>query len=141
VRKLDPDQIGCNQLERSALPTLKQVASLSCQRLLIERREPLGDHVGVDNCRLHRSRSSRIISSAEGKLPSTRVTEARKRSSRSTKSWRRFSSFSLGTLSSSKTRTSAATDRWLLFARLRSESYKSFGMFSTYRVGIGTSYQ
>src|ERR1700676_644852 len=126
VGHLDRHQIRNEDLEFRAHPLVEQFFSLRRKRFCVQWWQPFRYGAGVDDYRFwrrtHRSRSSRIISSAVGNLPWTTGTEARSCMSLRTTSRRRRSSFSVGILASRRAITSAARERRFSLARLRRAS-------------------
>src|SRR6266404_5689779 len=108
------------------------------ERFLSGGKKPLGGNAGVDHEQAQRSRSSRIISSVEGKGPDVRGGRLCNSSTFSNSCCRLFNSAVVGISRLSKEMTSAAIDVRFFLARFRRAAYRSAGTFSTYSVGIGT---
>src|ERR1700720_405361 len=110
------------------------------ERFLSGGKQPLGGDAGVDHEQAQRSRSSRIISSVEGKGPGVRGGRLCNSSTLSNNCCRRFNSAAVGISRFSSEITSPAMDVRFCLARFRNAAYKSAGTFSTYSVGIGIPY-
>src|SRR5579863_5354683 len=106
------------------------------ERLLRGGKQPLGGDACVDHEQAQRSRSSRIISSVEGKGPAVRGGRLCNSSTLSNSCRRLFNSAAVGTSRLSSEITSLAMDVRFCLARFRKAAYRSAGTFSTYKVGI-----
>src|SRR5215469_11485200 len=108
VAHFRPKEIGNGKVQSSAHVAFKESPRLFYKVLVASRQHPFGSHAGIEDIGIHLARSSRSISSAEGNGPPTGDSRSWIARICCTIRFRRLISASVGTLSASNSRTSAA---------------------------------